>query len=85
MIVLVSEMRGHLQHFVNGFEEACDTMGLKINVGESKILMIKKDQRRSCEKLRVSEEELQDVEEFNYLAIMITTDGGTGEEVANTS
>ena len=44
---LVAETREHLQHIVSEFERACDSMGLKINVG------IKKDQMGSCEKVRV--------------------------------
>ena len=52
--VLVAETREHLQHIVSEFEWACDSMGLKINVGKSKGLMIKKDQMESCEKVRVN-------------------------------
>ena len=62
--VLVAETRGHLQHTVSEFERACDSMGLKINVGKSKMLTIKKDQMRSCEKVRVNGEELQEVDKF---------------------
>ena len=56
-------------------------MGLKINVGKSKLLMVKNDQMWSCEKVRVSEEEMQEVDKFNN--VMISTDGGMGEEVAH--
>ena len=42
--VLVAKTRDHLQHIVSEFERACDSMGLKIKVGKSKILTIKKDQ-----------------------------------------
>ena len=38
------------------FERACDSMGLKINVRKSKVLVIKKNQMGSCEKVRVSGE-----------------------------
>ena len=34
-------------------------MGLKINVGKSKVLTIKKNQMGSCEKVRVDGEEMQ--------------------------
>ena len=53
MTVLVAETRGHLQYIVSEFERACDSMGLKINVGKGKMLMGKKDQM-SCEKVRVN-------------------------------
>ena len=41
--VLVAETREHLQHIVSEFKRACDTIGLIINVGKSKVLTIKKD------------------------------------------
>ena len=37
----------------------------------------------SCEKNRVNGEEMQEIDKFNYLGVMISTDGGMGEEVAN--
>ena len=37
----------------------------------------------SCEKVRVNGEEMQEVDKFNYLGIMISTDGGKGEELAH--
>ena len=55
---MVAETREHLQHIVSECERACDSMRLKINVGKSKVLRIKKDQMGSCEKVRVSGEEL---------------------------
>ena len=36
------------------FERACYSMGLKINVGKSKVLVLKNDQRGSCERVMVS-------------------------------
>ena len=45
--------------------------------------MIEKDQNGSCEKVRVSGEEIQQVDKFNYLELMIRTDGDMEEEVAH--
>ena len=39
--VFISERREHLKHIVSEFERACDSMGLKINVGKSKVSMVK--------------------------------------------
>ena len=39
-------------------QRAYDSMGLKTNVGKSKVLTIRKDQMGSCEKVRVNGEEL---------------------------
>ena len=57
-------------------------MGLKYNVGKSKILVVKKDQRRSCEKVRVTGEEIVEVDKFYYLEV-ISRDDGMGKEVAH--
>ena len=75
-------MREHLQHIVSEFERACDSMGLKINIGKSKVLMVKEDQMGSCE-VRVNGEERQEVDKFYYLGVMISTDGGMGWELAH--
>ena len=72
----MTEARKHLQHTVSEFERACDSMRLKINVGKRKVLTIKKDQVGSCEKVRVNGEEMQEVDNFNYMGVMISTDGG---------
>ena len=58
-------------------------MGLKINVGKSKVLTITKDQMGSCERVRVNGEKMQEMGKFNYLEVTISTDGGMGEEVAH--
>ena len=68
---------------VSEFERACDSMGLKINQGKSKVLTIKKDQMRSCEKVRVNGEELQEVDKSNYSGVMMSKDVRMGEEVAH--
>ena len=36
----------------------------------------------SCEKVRVNGEELQEVDKFKYLGVMISMDGGMGDKVA---
>ena len=74
--VLVAETKEYLQHIVSEFERACDNMELKINVRKSKMLTAKKDQMGSSEKVRVNGEELQEVDKFNYLGVMISMDGG---------
>ena len=74
--VWVAETREHLHHIVNEFEGACDSMGLRLNVGKNKVLTIKKDQMGCCEKVRVDGEEVQEVDKFNYLGVIISRDGG---------
>ena len=37
----------------------------------------------SCENVRVNGEEMQEVEKFNYLGVMITMYGGMWEEVVH--
>ena len=40
--VLVGETREHFHHIVSELERACDSMGLKKDVGKSKVLTIKR-------------------------------------------
>ena len=37
---------------------------------------------RSCEKVRVKGEEIQEGDKYNYLGVKVSKDGGMGEEVA---
>ena len=60
--LLVGETREHLPHIVIELERACGIMGPKVNVGKSKVLAVKKGRRGSCEKGRVSGEEMQEVD-----------------------
>ena len=39
--MLMAEIREHLHHIVHEFERLCDRMELKINVGKSKVLVLK--------------------------------------------
>ena len=41
--VMVAETREHLHHIVSEFERPCEGMRLKINVGKSKVLVVKKE------------------------------------------
>ena len=72
---LVVETSEHLQHILSGFERQHDSMGLKINVGKSKVLMVKKNLMGSWENVRVSGEGMQELDKFNYLGVMICTNG----------
>ena len=54
------------------FERECESVGRKIIVRNSKVLGVKKDQRESYEIVRVTEEEIQKVEKFNYLRVKIS-------------
>ena len=65
------------------FERMYYSMGLQINVGKSKVLVVKEDQREGCENVRISGEERQEVDKFNYLGIMINRDGGMGYKVSH--
>ena len=41
-------------------------MGLKINVGKSKLLAVKRNQKGSCENVKVCGEEIQEVDKYGY-------------------
>ena len=62
--VLVAETREHLHLTESEFERTCDGMRLKINVGNSKLLGVRKDQKGSVKNLRVRGGEMQEVDKF---------------------
>ena len=64
----LQKTRNQIQHIVDDFGETCDRMRLKINAGKSKVLVVKKDQRRSCE-------EIKEVDKFKYLGAIVSADG----------
>ena len=68
---------------MNDFERVCDSMRVNINVEKSKVLVVKKNRNGSCENVRGSGEEMQEWNNFNYLGVTISTDGGMGEEVVH--
>ena len=43
------------------------------------MLVVIKDQGGSCEKVNVSREDIQIMDRFSCLGVMISTDGGMGE------
>ena len=45
-------------------------MWLKVNVDKSKILVVKKDQKKNCEKVRVNVELMECVDKFKYLGVI---------------
>ena len=59
--MLVVKTREHIQHNVNVFERMCKRMKLNI----------KKDQTGSCEKVRASGEQMQEMDKFKYLRLII--------------
>ena len=48
-----------------------------MHFGKSKVLVVKKDERGSCEKVRVNGEEKLEANNFKYLRMMISTGGGS--------
>ena len=42
---------------------------MKIKVGKSKVLVVKNDRRESCVRVRMSGEEMQELDKFSYLGV----------------
>ena len=72
MTLLTAETREYLQYIVNVLERVCNRMGLKINVGNV---------GESCEKVKLNGEEMQEIDTFKYIILIINAEEGTGEEV----
>ena len=56
--LLVAETREHIQFIFNEFERVWDSMVQKKLMLERVVVLVKKDQTGSCEKVRVSGEEM---------------------------
>ena len=50
---------------------------------QTKVLVVRKDQRTPGERFRVDIQEIEEVDKFKYLRLMINGNGGMGEKVCH--
>ena len=51
--------------FMNEFEKTCERLKVKISVGKSEVLVIRKDQRRNIEKVKVNGKRMEEGKNLN--------------------
>ena len=71
--VLIANSREEHLHTADEFGRVCDRLRLVINVDKSKVLVVKLDQRPNVVKVKMSEEELEEVMELKYVRVRIVT------------
>ena len=52
-VLIVLELKEELQYIMNEFERAWDIILLKINLSRRKLILLIKNRRASCEKVKV--------------------------------
>ena len=73
-IALIVSNTEELQKVVTEWASAIQDRGMRINVKKSKVMVITKDKNRE-------EEQLEQVERFEYLGTVVTADGKIDEEI----
>ena len=77
----MTESSEDLQYIVDQFERTLNKTALKLILVRKKYFYSKKGPRKSCEKVRVSGEEMEDVNKFKYLEVSVIEDGSIEEAV----
>lgn len=77
--VLMSDNKDDLQHALNMFNNYCLKWKLRVNTSKTKIVIFSKGRKQSNMKFTLQEEELEIVDEYKYLGIVL---GKSGSNVA---
>ena len=77
-ICLLSQRFTDMQFKLNVLKEEAEAAGLKINVGKTKIMKMNTQHR---EHLYIEGKALEEVESFTYLGSVVSTSGGTEDDV----
>jgi hypothetical protein len=77
-ICMLSHRYQDMQHQVTSLEEIAKQTGLLINRQKTKTMRINTTQ---TDKLTISDTEVENVEQFTYLGSIISTTGGTNEDI----
>ena len=79
--MLMAESKKNLHHIANKFDGKFEKIGLTITVGKNRALLVRKGQRMRYERVKVSGIEMETVDNFRYLGVMRSADGGMKIEV----
>ena len=82
-IELTSETEEHLQEKTNLIQKTSESVGLKINVKKTKLMIINDETFNSKPKIIINDEEIEEENEFMYLGSQITNDGDVKAELNN--
>ena len=70
-----------LQELLETVKRESKKRGLTINVKKTECMVIKKEKEKTQCKVKIGDEEIKQVEKFNYLGSLITSDGKCDSEI----
>ena len=77
-LCLLSQNHQHLQSKTNKLVEEAAKTGLNVNIGKTEVMRL---QNKNTTPITIEDRALKDVEKFTYLGSVITTTGGTDEDI----
>ena len=77
-LALLSETHKHMQQKTERLQEKSSQLGLKINVGKTKVMKVNS---RSSEPISLESGTVEEVQDFIYLGSNISTNGGADKDV----
>lgn len=78
-IALLSSTKEHLQRKLNNVSKHAQSTGLKINASKTKVMRLNANTNQSI--TSTDGKEIEDVKSFTYLGSILTTTGGTNEDI----
>ena len=78
-LVLAAESTEKLQASVNIWTKELEERGLKINITKTKTMIIARQQQ--AHRITIYDEQVEQVQRFKYLGVIISADGKFGEEI----
>ena len=77
-VALLSSTRQHIQEKTNRMNEAAKRVGLKINLGKTKVLRIN---AKNQTEISIDGQDIEDVQDFTYLGAKVCQEGGGMEDL----
>lgn len=77
-LCLIAQTFNHAQQKTQMLQDEAGKHGLKVNIGKTKSMRINNKNNTA---LKINDEELEDVEHFQYLGSIINRNGGTEQDV----
>ena len=70
-MVLIEDSKMKLQELVSNLDEKCRRIGLKVNIGKTRVMGVTKASGRLPANIRIYDEALKQVSKFRYLGSMV--------------
>ena len=77
--VLIAEDKASLQDLVTAVKDVSEKCGLLMNIKKTKAMLLTKDTKEKKVSIHIDHKEVEQVQSFTYLGLLITDDGKSGE------